>query len=211
MHVPEAVNEPDNPVPDNPEPVPEVRVPVQDQELDANSDGDAADDNEFEFHDDNESDNELFFSDGDNGDWGLDDQPHDSYPRNPRETNHAQSNGAVVISDSDSDNDFGHTNINPDDKNLGTPVPPAPSPPSPENLPGPARPAVPMPPPPMPPPAEHGGGRGRAQPRRQVVPGIRQSHGGSMWNLSTVWVGNISFIERLDQSVTCLGCFLSSL
>ena len=32
-----------------------------------------------------------------------------------------------------------------------------------------------------------------------------------MWNLSTVWVGNISFIERLDQSVTCLGCFLSSL
>ena len=206
MHVPEAVNEPDNP-----EPVPEVRVPVQDQELDANSYGDAADDNEFEFHDDNESDNELFFSDGDNGDWGLDDQPHDSYPRNPRETNHAQSNGAVVISDSDSDNDFGHTNMNPDDKNLGTPVPPAPSPPSPENLPGPARPAVPMPPPPMPPPAEHGGGRGRAQPRRQVVPGIRQSHGGSMWNLSTVWVGNISFIERLDQSVTCLGCFLSSL
>ena len=71
MHVPEAVNEPDNPVPDNPEPVPEVRVPVQDQELDANSDGDAADDNEFEFHDDNESDNELFFSDGDNGDWGM--------------------------------------------------------------------------------------------------------------------------------------------
>ena len=195
MHVPQAVNEPDNP-----EPVP---VPVV-QERDAINDDDDAeddDDDKEEIQDDNgteSSDNELFFSDGDGetGDWGLDDQPHDSYPRNPRETNHGQSNSALVISDSDSD------------ENSGTPVAPAPSPPSPENLPGPARPAVPMPPPPVPPPAEHGGGRGRARPRRQVVPGIRQPRGGSMWNLSTVWVGNISFIERVDQSVTCFRCLL---
>lgn len=39
----------------------------------------------------------------------------------------------------------------------------------------------------------------------------------SMWNLSTVWVGNVSFIEREDKSVTwisfqrCLGCFLKCL
>ena len=71
-------------------------------------------------------------------------------------------------------------------------------------------PPVPVPPNPPVPLQE----RQRA-PRQPVVRGPRHARGpmggsSSMWNLSTVWVGSVSFVERKDQSVTWNDVFFVS-
>lgn len=57
---------------------------------------------------------------------------------------------------------------------------------------------------PAPAPAPARASRAKAPVAR--VPAPRAHRGGppsSQWNLSTVWVGNVSFVERRDQAVTC--------
>ena len=93
--------------------------------------------------------------------------------------------------------------ISDDEEHEAVPVPA----PAAVNPPGPPVPVPPNPPVPL-------QERQRA-PSQPVVRGPRHARGpmggsSSMWNLSTVWVGPVSFVERKDQSVTWNDVFFVS-
>ena len=132
---------------------------------------------------------EMYFPDDDDDEPSRPSMISRGHPQAPGQQRHPSGPVAVVIIADDDDEQGGVGSIT-HDASEEPPLPPAAGPPN-HPVPTPAVRTV------RSRPGRSGDLQGRARPR--VWRGGASS---SIWNLSTVWVGDVSFVERSDQSVT---------